>query len=103
MGQFRFNVFGAVRSCAAATFLVLEWASVYGASAQPGFSVLAVCSGGSEAALVQGSDGNFYGTTFYGGPNDNGTVFKVTPSGAFTTLGPLGLSGGSFPRGGLLQ
>ena len=31
-----------------------------------------------DAALVQGSDGNFYGTAFYGGANDNGTVFKLT-------------------------
>jgi uncharacterized repeat protein (TIGR03803 family) len=49
------------------------------------------------AALVQGTDGNFYGTTAYGGTgtacyngNPNivgcGTVFQITPSGAFTTL-----------------
>ncbi|MGP8198399.1 MAG: choice-of-anchor tandem repeat GloVer-containing protein [Limisphaerales bacterium] len=37
-------------------------------------------------ALVQGSDGNFYGTTRYGGSNDAGTVFQVTPDGAFTSL-----------------
>src|ERR1035438_5075451 len=37
--------------------------------------------------LVQGSDGNFYGTTENGGTNGGaGTVFKVTPSGAFTSL-----------------
>jgi len=29
------------------------------------------------AGLVQESDGNFYGTTFYGGTNDNGTVFEL--------------------------
>lgn len=38
------------------------------------------------AGLVEGSDGNFYGTTSYGGANGEGTVFKVTPSGSFTTL-----------------
>ena len=37
-------------------------------------------------ALVQGSDGNFYGTTYFGGAGDNGTVFKITPSGTLTTL-----------------
>ena len=31
-----------------------------------------------EAGLVQGSDGNFYGTTYQGGTNGgNGTVFKI--------------------------
>jgi uncharacterized repeat protein (TIGR03803 family) len=30
------------------------------------------------AGLVQGSDGNFYGTTESGGANDLGTVFKLT-------------------------
>jgi len=36
--------------------------------------------------LVQGSDGNFYGTTSSGGPNLNGTVFKITPAGVMTML-----------------
>ncbi len=31
----------------------------------------------SRAGLVQGSDGNFYGTTGYGGTNSIGTVFKL--------------------------
>jgi uncharacterized repeat protein (TIGR03803 family) len=38
------------------------------------------------AGLVQGTDGNFYGTTVYGGANDYGTVFKITASGVLTTL-----------------
>src|SRR6266481_1603429 len=37
-------------------------------------------------ALVQGPDGNFYGTTAQGGPRGSGTVFRVTPAGALTTL-----------------
>ena len=36
--------------------------------------------------LVQGKDGNLYGTTLYGGANGDGTVFKVTPSGMLTSL-----------------
>jgi uncharacterized repeat protein (TIGR03803 family) len=39
-----------------------------------------------QAPLVQGSDGNFYGTTEYGGANSRGTVFQVTPAGVLTTL-----------------
>src|SRR5215471_17704138 len=38
------------------------------------------------AALVQGPDGNFYGTTAQGGPRGSGTVFRVTPAGVLTTL-----------------
>src|SRR5689334_7285231 len=37
-------------------------------------------------SLVQGPDGNFYGTTSQGGPLGNGTVFRVTPAGTLTTL-----------------
>lgn len=29
--------------------------------------------------LIQGDDGNFYGTTVVGGDNDLGTIFKITP------------------------
>ena len=32
------------------------------------------------AALVQGTDGNFYGTTALGGANSEGTVFKLSSS-----------------------
>ncbi len=46
------------------------------------------CADGRQpyAGLVQGTDGNFYGTTFEGGASDHGTVFKITPGGALTTL-----------------
>jgi len=36
--------------------------------------------------LVQGSDGNFYGTTTDGATKDSGTIFEMTPSGKLTTL-----------------
>ncbi len=46
------------------------------------------CTDGKEpfTGLLQASDGNFYGTTVYGGANSYGTVFKITPSGTLTTL-----------------
>ena len=57
-----------------------------------------------QAGLVQGSDGNFYGTTTGGGANNGkGTVFKITPSGALTTLYSFAGSDGAFPQAGLVQ
>jgi uncharacterized repeat protein (TIGR03803 family) len=41
---------------------------------------------GPEAAVVQASNGNFYGTTRYGAVNGEGTVFEITPSGTLMTL-----------------
>ncbi len=38
------------------------------------------------APLVQGSDGNLYGTTENGGTNGAGTVFKISTNGVLTTL-----------------
>jgi uncharacterized repeat protein (TIGR03803 family) len=39
-----------------------------------------------QTGLVLASDGNFYGATFYGGTNDLGTLFRLTPAGVHTTL-----------------
>jgi uncharacterized repeat protein (TIGR03803 family) len=38
------------------------------------------------SALVQATNGDFYGVTVQGGANSAGTVFKITPSGMLTTL-----------------
>ncbi|MGC1323708.1 MAG: choice-of-anchor tandem repeat GloVer-containing protein, partial [Candidatus Udaeobacter sp.] len=35
---------------------------------------------GPVAGLVQGTDGNFYGTTALGGANSKGTLFKLSSS-----------------------
>ena len=55
--------------------------------------------------LVQGFDGNLYGTTSGGGANDNGTAFKITHSGTLTTLysfcSQSGCTDGAFPAVGL--
>jgi uncharacterized repeat protein (TIGR03803 family) len=45
-----------------------------------------------QAGLVQGSDGNFYGTTFFGGANGGGTVFRISPSGSYRSLYSFGSS-----------
>ena len=61
------------------------------------------------AGLIQGSDGNFYGVTWFGGANGLGTVFKVTPVGVHTTLysfcsvGGTSCTDGEIPQGGVIQ
>jgi uncharacterized repeat protein (TIGR03803 family) len=36
--------------------------------------------------LIQGTDGSLYGTTAFGGAYGYGTIFKISPSGALSTL-----------------
>ena len=67
----------------------------------------AVLGSAPQTALVQGADGNFYGTTNGGGSGGGfGTVFKVTPAGVFTTLvnftGTSGAALGTNPNTNLL-
>jgi uncharacterized repeat protein (TIGR03803 family) len=55
------------------------------------------------AGLVQGTDGDFYETTPYGGLNNDGTIFVISSSGAFTTLHSFDITHGSIPYGALVQ
>lgn len=72
------------------------------------------CSdGASPNGLIQANDGNFYGTTYYGGNTSNncnggcGTVFKMTPDGSLTTLYAFCVQNncpdGNNPFGGVIQ
>src|SRR5579864_4576795 len=74
------------------------------------------CTDGGQplSGLVQGTDGNFYGTTLRGGvgdcagPNSGcGTVFKVTTAGVLTNLYSFcsqpNCSDGGQPHSGLIQ
>jgi uncharacterized repeat protein (TIGR03803 family) len=63
----------------------------YGDSARP------------DSELVQGADGNFYGTTGIGGIDGYGTVFKVTSGGTLTRLYLFSDFDGSHPTGRLHQ
>lgn len=42
--------------------------------------------GASPNGILQATDGNFYGTTMTGAASGRGTIFKLTPQGAFTLL-----------------
>jgi uncharacterized repeat protein (TIGR03803 family) len=81
----------------------------------PKFTVLHSFTGADGAypgaALVQATNGDFYGTTVYGGancaPNGCGTIFEITPSGALTTVysffSQAACTDGANPAAGLVQ
>jgi uncharacterized repeat protein (TIGR03803 family) len=83
-----------------------------GGAATPFYSFGTTPGDGREPqGLIQGTDGNLYGTTAAGGspsatcPNGCGTVFKMTPAGAETVLYSFGSNAadGQAPSGALVQ
>jgi uncharacterized repeat protein (TIGR03803 family) len=54
-------------------------------------------------SLVQGTDGNFYGTTPYGGGLGVGEVFEVTSGGDLTELSDFGNTNDGYPLAGVIQ
>ena len=63
------------------------------------------CPDGADpaASLIQASDGNLYGTTVMGGASSGGTIFKMTPAGAITTLHSFAGPEGYHPYAPLVQ
>ncbi|HET9307877.1 MAG TPA: choice-of-anchor tandem repeat GloVer-containing protein [Candidatus Sulfotelmatobacter sp.] len=59
--------------------------------------------GNAPQGLIQGTDGNFYGVTFFGGANEEGSVFRLTPKGVLTTLVSFDGSNGNGPVGTLTE
>ena len=55
------------------------------------------------AGLIQGTDGNFYGTTLFGGTSSDGNIFKSTVTGTVTSLHSFVGTDGDMPYGGLVQ
>jgi len=63
-----------------------------------------------NAGLIQATDGDLYGTTYSGGPSNSncnsgscGTVFKITPTGALTTLHSFDYTDGANSLAGVIQ
>jgi len=73
------------------------------------FCAVSGCPDGAnpQAQLIQANDGNFYGTTQFGGAYNGGTVFRFTPGGTLTTLysfcAEAGCPDGQAPYAGLFQ
>ena len=68
------------------------------------YSFCLFCTSGyySWAPLLLAEDGNFYGTA-YSSQNNQGTVFRITPGGAITTLHSFVWLDGAKPMSGLTQ
>jgi uncharacterized repeat protein (TIGR03803 family) len=56
-----------------------------------------------EASVLQASDGNLYGSTFWGGPGNYGTIFKLTLAGTRTVVHNFTGADGSQPWSKLMQ
>ena len=71
--------------------------------------LFASTNGAYAAALTRGNDGNFYGTTAWGGNTSPftlgfGTIFRLSPDGTFTNLYKFsGGNDGGFPYANLVQ
>src|SRR5262249_38280617 len=87
----------------------LMFALLFGVSAPPAaaqsftslysFCQQSSCPDGRNPAgwLVQGPNGNFYGSATQGGPSGAGTIFMISPGGALTTLHKFNGTDGSNP------
>jgi uncharacterized repeat protein (TIGR03803 family) len=52
--------------------------------------------------LITDAGGNLYGTTYRGGTNSVGTIFKLTPTGTLSTLASFNSVNGSYPHAELI-
>ena len=77
-----------------------DYGTIFKISPSGTFTVLHSFNGnGSEGSLpstppIQASDGNFYGTTNFGGTGNSGTVYKLTSAGSLTVLYNFAPAGG---------
>ena len=97
------NLYGASLHGVGASLGTLFWRSPSGV-----FTHLYAFGGGDDggnplASLVQGSDGNLYGTASTGGSNGVGTVFSLGTNGLFTPLWSFNSINGSYPAAPLVQ
>jgi uncharacterized repeat protein (TIGR03803 family) len=56
-----------------------------------------------DGNLVQGIDGNLYGTNYFAGQNGYGDIFKITPDGVLTTIYTFTGQDGRYPTGLVLE
>ena len=82
---------------------VTKSATAYKITTTGTFTLLGTIPGQSFAPLILGADGNFYGTTQYGGKFNQGTVFRMTPTGVINVIYSFDTTHGGTPWGGVVQ
>ncbi len=99
------NFYGATYSGASNRGTVFEITAEGKLTTISSFCAQVGCTDGSglRKGMTLGSEGNFYGTTYYGGTLDKGTVFKITPEGELTTLHSFDGTSGNHSIGGSVQ
>ena len=78
-----------MRTLTQAGLMTAFLAAATAAGAQPPFSIVTGFKAQQTVTpntLLLASDGNFYGTTSFGGTFDKGTLFRVSPGGIVTVL-----------------
>lgn len=89
---------------ACALLMVFAAASLHAQAYQDlyDFACIGGCSPINSGRLTQGVDGNLYGTTEFGGTNNDGAIFFATPSGSSAPLFYFdGAKSGANPVGAL--
>lgn len=82
--------------------------TIFKVSSAGAFSVIkhlnyATDGGNPKGNLIQGADGALYGMTVNGGPNNGGTIFRITTGGAFSVLKSfISSTDGANPEGDLI-
>jgi len=85
------------------------YGTLFKMTAEGALTTLHDFTGGADGGLpgappIEGIDENFYGTTGVGGnPGNNGTVYRISSSGAFQTIHSFGAPSQGYPNGPLLQ
>jgi len=110
------NFYGTTNAAGACTTVGAGCGTVFRISPQGDFKTLynfcleTGCPDGEfpVGGLIEGSDGNFYGTTNAGGnsicPGGGcGTIYRITPSGALTTLHRFNNTDGAYPAPALVE
>src|SRR5207249_62312 len=55
-------------------------------------------NGSYPQSLLQANDGNFYGTSLFGGTNGDGVVFKLSTNGVLSALHAAYIATGNYPE-----